>query len=82
MSLDRLREEILEYHLRVEEVLSGMDHAITSLGNRVGRLEERIAAITSPGSGESHEVAESISDLRQRIAALGEAVTQMISGND
>lgn len=79
MSLDRLREQILEYHLRVEEVLSGMDHAITSLGNRVGRMEERIEAITSPSGGEPHIVAENISELRHRIATLGEAVTQMMS---
>ena len=39
MGIDDLKAEITQYHLQVEEVLSGMDRAITEIGNRLRKLE-------------------------------------------
>ncbi|MGH8501652.1 MAG: hypothetical protein ACREVE_04115 [Gammaproteobacteria bacterium] len=41
----RLEDRFNEYHLRIEEVLSGMDSVLVQLNNRVGRLEKQVTRL-------------------------------------
>lgn len=45
MGFDELKVEITEYHLRIEEVLSGMDAMIQKLQHRADNAEQRIAIL-------------------------------------
>ena len=44
MGVDDLSKQITEYQMRVESVLNGMDTVMTSLDNRLKRLEQASAA--------------------------------------
>lgn len=83
MSLEQLHAEMLEYHLRVEEVLSGMDRAITDLSNRLARIEaSKSAASISKASSRDSNLQTEIDDLKGRIGALGVAVASLMSERD
>jgi len=41
----RLEDRFNEYHLRIEEVLSGMDSVLVQLNNRVGCLEKQVTRL-------------------------------------
>lgn len=45
MGVDELKVEIGEYHLRIEEVLSGMDAIIQKLARRADDAERRIVTL-------------------------------------
>ncbi len=43
--IEELKREFLEYHMRVEEVLSGMDALVVKLTNRVDELDGKVSAL-------------------------------------
>ncbi len=57
MGIDELKAEINEYHLRIEEVLSGMDGVIQSLQHKVDDTERRVTTL----EGQLAALAEALS---------------------
>ena len=69
MSVQKLQEEILEYHQRVQEVLSGMDRMLTGMNKRLKALEDKVDGGAEPA----------VLELREQVAALGETVAQLLA---
>ena len=80
MGSSDLSSELTEYHLRVEEVLSGMDRLLTDLANRVDRAERQLTQLRSQGAhSASHGDDARLDALEERVAALGLAVSDLLS---
>lgn len=57
MAVDDLKAEITEYHIRIEEVLSGMDAMIQKLQRRADGAEQRVTTL----EGQLAALAEALS---------------------
>lgn len=84
MSVDKLRAEITEYHMRIEEVLNGMDGVLTSLSNRLGMLEQRVVQLeqNSPTQRLSLPERGQLLELREQVDTLTSAVHALLIEED
>ncbi|MDC7706559.1 hypothetical protein [Vogesella indigofera] len=84
MSVEKLRAEINEYHMRIEEVLNGMDGVLTSLSNRLGMLEQRVEQLgqKSPTQYLSLPESEQLLEIREQIETLTSAVHALLVEDD
>lgn len=72
----RLEDQLNEYHLRIEDVLSGMDSVLVKLGTRLRRLEcrvDRILKDPSPAPCSSHRN-ERLPQARSDIEAIRHSI--------
>lgn len=77
MSVDKLRQEQMEYTLRIEEVLSGMDRVLTDLANRVSALERKVqsSAIAPAVDG---AILEQLRSLEEQVSTMGLALGKLM----
>lgn len=71
MAIDDLKAEITQYHLQVEEVLSGMDRVLTDVGNRLKQLEQAGRPGRNDYEPRIRTLESRMDELQEQIAALG-----------
>ncbi len=81
MGVDDLSKQITEYQMRVESVLNGMDTVMTSLDNRLKRLEQASVA-GRIGHAYEAEQAVRIDQLERQVALLTAALHDLIAELD
>ena len=76
MGIDDLKAEITQYHLQVEEVLSGMDRVLTEFDHRLKKLEQA----REPGQRDYEQTIRALEsrmdELQEQVAALGRFVIE------
>lgn len=81
MAIDDLKAEITQYHLQVEEVLSGMDRVLTDIGNRLKQLEQAGRPERNDYELRIRTLESRMNELQEQIAALGKfAIERMNNG--
>ena len=81
MGVDDLSKQITEYQMRVESVLNGMDVVLTSLDNRLKKLEQ-VSPSDRTGHTYEDKQAERIGQLERQMALLTAALHDLISELD
>lgn len=77
MSVDKLRQEQMEYTLRIEEVLSGVDRVLTDLANRVSALERKVQSPTSAPAVDA-AILERLLSLEEQVSTMGLALGNLM----
>lgn len=71
MSLQDLKNEVVDFNLTVEEVLNGMDVVITNLNNRIKVLEEKVRHLEGVGGQNSSDYShKKIMEIEERLNTL------------
>jgi hypothetical protein len=79
MGFDDLKAEISQYHLQIEEVLSGMDGALTDIVTRVEKLEEDSLRRTGYEQ-QIRMLGSKLEELQEQVTALGRLAVELANG--
>ena len=77
MGVDKLRQEQMEYTLRIEEVLSGMDRVLTDLANRVAALEHTVRSSASAPDFDG-ALQKRLHSLEEQVSTMGLALGDLM----
>jgi len=81
MTVEELGKQMTEYHMRVEEVLNGMDTVLTRFDTRLISLESRIMQM-GKSIGESSDHIQRIERMERQIAILNAALKDLLDEMD
>jgi len=81
MTVEELGKQMTEYHMRVEEVLNGMDTVLTRFDTRLISLESRLMQM-GKNIGESSDHIKRIERMEQQITILNTALKDLLDEMD